>query len=448
MGPRLVLKAMPDLDVADRSCPLALLPMSAPVAASVTSTLPPPAVPPRRVTIPPGMIPGLRDFPALDLRLWWLALARLIVNAGFAAVMPFLAMHLAVERKLPVLTVGAMWTVVGLAGAATTWLAGQVSDRLGRRRVLIAAMIVRSVNLAALGYALQVHASFAAIVALSVLNGAMRAFYDPAAMAIVAALCRKDERVAAFSLQRVGGSLGWTIGPLAATLVTGLPFHALFYAAAPLTLLGALAVATVPGAAEGAGKHAASKTKVDRWAVLHDAAFVRFLWATLAFFVLQTQMYHMLAVHAARTLHLDRSQVGALFVVNGILVVLVQLPIVRLISRIGTARALVIGSLGYLVAYTGVGLAVGFLSLVICVAIATLCEILAAPAHQARATAFAPPDAVAAYAGTAGLVQGVAQTVGPLLGSVLIDVATPAFGWPLLASAGLVAALGFRKRPA
>jgi MFS family permease len=394
------------------------------------------------------MIPGVRDFPALDLRLWWLALARLIVNAGFAAVMPFLAMHLAVERNLPVLSVGAMWTVVGLAGAATTWLAGQVSDRLGRRRVLIAAMSLRSINLAALGYALQVHAAFPVIVGLSVMNGAMRAFYDPAAMSIVASLCRKEERVAAFSLHRVGGSLGWTIGPLAATLVTGLPFHVLFYAAAPLTLLGALAVATVPGGRTDGGGHAPNKPKVDRWSLLRDAAFVRFLWATLAFFVLQTQMYHMLAVHAARSLHLDRGQVGALFVVNGILVVLVQLPIVRLISRIGTARALVMGSLGYLVAYTGVGLASGFVSLVSCVAIATLCEILAAPAHQARATALAPPDAVSGYAGMAGFVQGIAQTLGPLLGSVLIDVVTPTFGWPLLATAGLVAALGFRKRPA
>src|SRR6185436_13959801 len=46
----------------------------------------------RRVTIPAAMSPILRDFPELDRRIWILAAARVIVTAGFAAVMPFLAM--------------------------------------------------------------------------------------------------------------------------------------------------------------------------------------------------------------------------------------------------------------------------------------------------------------------------------------------------------------------
>ena len=82
---------------------------------------------------------------------------------------------------------------------------------------------------------------------------------------------------------------------------------------------------------------------------------MRFLLATLPFFVLQTQMYHMLPLYAAKYLGLDRTQVGSLFVVNGILVVLVQLPAVGLIRRIGTAGALVLGSFGYVVAYVGRG---------------------------------------------------------------------------------------------
>jgi MFS family permease len=395
----------------------------------------------RKITIPVAV---LRDFPALDLRIWLLAAARFVVTAGFAAVMPFLAMHLAVERQIPILRIGALWTIVGLTSASMQWVAGELTGRLGRRRLLLAAMVMRSLNLAALGFAIGAHAPFLVIGVLCVINGAMRAFYDPAASAVVAELCSRDERVAAFSLHRVGSSLGWAAGPLCVTFARETSYSAFFYAAAPITLLAAGAVALIPRSGPLMPRPPL------RWAQIaefrHDAKFMRFLAATLAFFVLQTQMYHMLPIYAAKTLGLDRAQVGTLFVANGLLVVVVQLPAVRFIRRVGTAGALVLGSLGYLLAYGGVAAARGYLSLFACVLVATLCEIVAVPAHQARLTALAPIDNVASYAGIAGLVQGLAQTTGPLVGSFLVALLPSGLGWLLFAVFGTAAALGFRRQ--
>jgi MFS family permease len=395
----------------------------------------------RRVTIPAIV---LGDAPALDRRIWLLAGARFVVTAGFAAVMPFLAIHLAVERHIPILHIGVLWTVVGLVSASMQWLAGQVTDRVGRRRVLLAAMLVRSLNLAVLGWAVGARASFATIGALSVVNGAMRAFYDPAASAVVAALCGREQRVAAFSLHRVGSSLGWTAGPLVVTFVPATSYAGLFYVAAPLTLLAAVVVARIRETGP------ITRPAPVRWRELadfrRDTKFVRFLVGTLPFFVLQTQMYHILPIYAAKHLGLDRAQVGSLFVINGVLVVLLQLPTVRFIHRTGTAGALVLGSLGYVAAYAGVGLAPGYVALFCCVVVATLCEIVAVPAHQARVTALAPIDNVAGYVGIAGLVQGLAQTSGPAVGSVMIELVSPHVGWALLGLLGVAAAASFRRR--
>jgi MFS family permease len=385
----------------------------------------------------------IRDFPELDVRIWLLAAARFVVTAGFAAVMPFLAMHLAVERQFPILRIGALWTLVGLCSASMQWVAGELTGRLGRRKVLLAAMVLRSLNLVALGWAIGGHASFPVIAVFCVINGTMRAFYDPAASAVVAELCSRDERVAAFSLHRVGSSLGWAAGPLCVTFAHDTSYSAFFYVAAPITLLAAGAVALIPKSGP------LMPRPPRRWAQIaefrHDTKFVRFLGATLAFFVLQTQMYHILPIYAAKHLGLDRGQVGTLFVANGLLVVVVQLPAVRFIRRVGTAGALVLGSLGYLVAYGGVAAASSYLWLFGCVLVATLCEIVAVPAHQARLTALAPVDNVAGYAGIAGLVQGLAQTTGPLIGSFLIDFVPGGFGWLVLALLGTAAALGFRR---
>jgi MFS family permease len=395
----------------------------------------------RRVTIPAVV---LRDFPELDHRIWLLAGARFIVTAGFAAVMPFLAMHLAVERHIPVLRIGALWTVVGIVSSAMQWVAGETTDRFGRRRMLLGAMLLRSANLVGLGWAVGHHASFSTIGVLCVVNGAMRAFYDPAASAVVAALCLPSERVAAFSLHRVGSSLGWAAGPLAVTFSPEAAYSAIFYVAAPLTLLAAIAVAMIPETGPTVPRPPIS------WSQLRDLrrdhVFMRFLSATFVFFVMQTQLYHIMPIYAAKHLGLDRSQVGTLFVANGVLVVVVQLPAVRFIRKIGTAGALGLGSLGYILAYGGAGLATGYLGLVACVVVATLCEIVASPAHQARVTALAPGDNVASYAGVSGLVTGLAQTIGPIVGSFLIELISPRVGWGLIALLGIVAAYGFRRR--
>jgi MFS family permease len=398
----------------------------------------------RRVTIPAAIAPVLREFPELDRQIWVLAVARLIVTAGFATVMPFLAMHLAVERRIPVLTIGLLWTAVGVSSSVSQWLSGQVADRIGRRRVMLTAMALRSVNLAALGYAIGAHAALPVIAGLCLINGAMRAFYDPVASAVVASLATSEERVAAFSLHRVGSSLGWAAGPLAATLASGFSYQVMFYVAAPLTLLAAVAVSQIP---ETRPDHPRPKLHLKELVAFgHDRVFTRFLAATFAFYLLQTQMYHIMSIYAAKHVGLDRAQVGTLFTLNGLLVVLIQLPAVRYIRRVGTRGALVLGSLGYTVAYAGCAMAGSYLPLLACVALVTLSEIVAVPAQQATVTELAPPEKVAGYAGLYGLIQGAAQTAGPILGTCLIEFVSPQGAWLLLAALGGIAALGYRKR--
>jgi DHA1 family multidrug resistance protein-like MFS transporter len=396
------------------------------------------------VTIPAAVAPLLREFPELDRRLWILAAARVIVTAGFAAVMPFLAMHLAVARHIPVLKIGLLWTAVGICSSVTQWFCGQVVDRIGRRRVMLAAMALRSANLAGLGYAIGTDASFEVIGLLCLFNGAMRAFYDPAASAVVASLAAPEERVAAFSLHRVGSSIGWAAGPLTAALASGFDYQVLFYVAAPVTLLAALAVATIPETRPEGPRPRLRLPSLASFA--QDRTFVRFLAATFVFYLLQTQMYHIMAIYAAKHVGLDRGQVGTLFALNGVLVVLIQLPAVRYIRHLGTRGALLLGSLGYSAAYAACSIATSYPPLLACVALVTLSEIIAVPAQQATVTGMAPRDKVASYAGLFGFVQGAAQTAGPILGTCLIEFVSPSGAWLLLSALGLLAAVGYRAR--
>src|ERR1700710_615735 len=107
---------------------------------------------PRRTILSRAALALLSDFRNLDRRVFILAAARLVVTLGFSAVLPYLGVTLHKERGVSLQTVGAIWTASGLAGAAMQWVAGEITDRVGRRPVLITAMLIRTVNLAALGY--------------------------------------------------------------------------------------------------------------------------------------------------------------------------------------------------------------------------------------------------------------------------------------------------------
>jgi len=386
----------------------------------------------------------LREFRTLDPRIWILAVARLVVTFGFSMVMPFLAFQLSKEPGTSAAAIGFIWTASGVAGMAAQWGGGGLADRLGRRRLILGTLVVRGANLALLGLAIAQHQPLPIVGVLCVANGVLRGFFDPVASAMTADLSTGEQRVAAFSLQRVGLNIGWAAGPAVGALAQrlGTSYAQLFYLAAPLTLISALTVARIPET------RAASATRTrfsDLFHIPADPAFLRFLAATFAFFLLQVQLYQTLSIFAARALHLSREQVGWFYSTNGLLVVALQVPAFYYIRRIGTQRALVVGSLLYAAAYASCWLATGFWPLLSSVAVITLAEMVSAPAQLTTSTSMAPPDRVGAYSGLYGLTQAAGQSLGPLIGGALFDRFGDRRIWLVLPLFGVIAALGYRR---
>ena len=118
---------------------------------------------------------------------------------------------------------------------------------------------------------------------------------------------------------------------------------------------------------------------------------MRFLVATVFFYILQVQLYQTLSIYAAESLHLgpaadrpallaERADGGVPPDAGGRLHPAHRTP----------ARALVLGCLGYAASYAAVGLATGYVTLLVCVGFVTFAEIVTAPAQQTAITAMAP----------------------------------------------------------
>jgi len=394
-------------------------------------------------------LPLLSDFRALDRRVFILAFARLVVTLGFAAVLPYLAVTLQQERGVPKLVVGLIWTTSGLAGGAMQWVAGEITDRIGRRRVLLSAMVVRALNLLAMGWELLHQGPIVVIGALCVLNGVLRAFFEPVASAMVADLAPREQRVAAFSLQRIGLNIGWAVGSMSmvATQAIHLTYGHIFYISAGITLVAAVAASRVDETSR-AGRHVSVRPPwrpADLKFYLSDRRFRLFLAATFLFFLLQAQLYVPLSIYAVSHLHFSLGGVSHLYTANGVIVVLLQVPAFYYIRRAGTERVLVVGALAYAASYALCGLVVHEWQLLLCVGAITLAEIISAPAQQTTATTLAPADRIGAYAGLYGFTQAAGQALGPSVGTALLDTLPDRIAWPLVGLCGVAAAYLYHR---
>src|SRR5690606_5488725 len=95
---------------------------------------------------------------------------------------------------------------------ANAW-AGSLSDRIGRRPLITGSLFVRSAFIAVLGTQIIFDAPLWTLALNMVITSALRGCFEPVAYALVSDVCKDEQRIAAFGLQRMGTNLGWAVGP-------------------------------------------------------------------------------------------------------------------------------------------------------------------------------------------------------------------------------------------
>jgi MFS family permease len=365
----------------------------------------------------------LAPYRGLPRRVWAIAGLRAINTFGFSMVMPFMAMYLVTERDLPAKVGGTMYLLAGLAAAFSQGIAGELADRLGRRRLMAGALALRAANMIALGLAVHGHASIHALGALIVVNGVLRASFEPAAQAALVDAVDEQNRVAAFGLQRMGVNLGWAMGPaLGGAFAHGGGYGLLFFVSAPVLVgasLWASRLSDVPRPVPAASLR--WRRDVVRKALRQYPAFFVCLGFALVGATLTNQLFSTLTIFLRAELGWSEGGIGSIYTINGILVILLQVPAVALIERGGARVALVAGPLLYALAFVGFGLSTGYGAFAACIAVLTLGEILYSPALSDLAAHLGDPQRMGRAFGLFGLAQTLGVSMGPLVGGAVFD---------------------------
>jgi MFS family permease len=333
--------------------------------------------------------------------------------------------------------VGLLFLLAAPVAAVANYLSGHLSDRLGRKRPIIASFLASSVNLTALSL-LGGHMMIA--FGLIVVQGIIGAPAYSLDRVLVADLVPDgDDREAAYATLRVATNLAAFIGPPVAALLIHLGGWTSFLLGA--AALGVLGAAVTAGFLPATGWMRRGQPQAGSLRlVLRDRPFVLLLVSTLLGFFVYCGFETVLPVIAVSSYGLSASAWGLLVVISPLLVVLFQLRLTRVASRIPVAprlaTALLVMSLPFLAL-----VASGQVAVIAAVIVAFVVgEMLWMPTSQAVAAQLAPAPTRGTYFGALAAMTGPAWTLAPLIALQLRARIGVGSVWILFTAIGLAAA--------
>ncbi|MDP2918596.1 MAG: MFS transporter [Dehalococcoidia bacterium] len=383
----------------------------------------------------------LKRFPP---GVWLMTAVDTFITIGFSIALPFLALYLHKERGLPMSVVGMLFLISGLCTAATNIYGGILSDRLGRRRLFIVITTVSIFAYAALALLTGYNAPVWVIALVYIAARSIIGTINPTVMAIVADLTPKDRLTETYAFIRVGGNIGFALGPaIGGYLMTVVSYGWLLGVSALTCLIVAVLVYFFLRESFVAGKD-----RVDFKSMVAITLDRYFLVFTIFAILLTLSVAHLgstLSVFAVERVGFTTAQYGLLLTANGIMVAVTQYPVAYLVNKLSRARGLILGSLLYAAGYLTMGWVTGFSWALVSMVIITAGEVTFSPISSSIVAESAPADKRGRYMGFFALSQTIGFSISPLFGGVLLDLfpANPIALWGIIASVGLVAAVGF-----
>ncbi|MDN4094314.1 MFS transporter [Brevibacillus agri] len=354
-----------------------------------------------------------------DTTIWIRVIGTVLTTFAGFMLRPFLAFYL-YDRMDGNLLVAAMVTSLQpLTSIISGYFAGSLSDRYGRKPLMIAALAIEAISMAGYIWA----ESIFAFATLTVLNGIGASLFWPAASAQITDVVPEEKRSEVFALLHTALNLGAAAGPLIGVAIYKVnPAIAFGICSCMLFVYALLLFWKVPETLPDHIRAQASRSaKTDQAPRLKLAEHPTLIWMTLAAVpvsLLYSQVEIILPQHL-RTQYTDFLSVFAtLMTINGVLVVCCQIAIAKYAERFPAHWVILTAYLFLACVGFGYGWAPGFLILVLAEVLFTIGEMLYGPQIQKAISVMAPEEYRGRYFAIFGANWGITGTIGPSVGAV------------------------------
>jgi MFS family permease len=367
--------------------------------------------------------------------------------AGFSVVMPFLAIYLHDRVGVPMSYVGLIFLASSATGAIGQVAGGEIADKFGRKNVMVFAQGTRAGIFVIISLVIATQMDLLLIAVLVICSSLVGNIFEPASNAMIADVVSPGKRLEAYGLLRIGVNIGWALGPLIGGFLAAVSYSSLFLLTAVTS--GTVALIMTLGVEEsmrgGGAREGFSFRDLGR--IRGNKRFVFFCAMSFLLFIVVAQMSTTYSVFSTDVVGVSEVEIGYLFTINGVLVVLLQLPMARYLTKFKMSTVIAVGALVYAAGYFLVAFAQDFLFLAFCMFVITMGENTTSPSSMNLVANMSPEKERGRYMGIFGLSTSFGYSLAPFIGGVLLDVTVgaPALLWGIIAIFGIVSAIGYLR---
>jgi MFS family permease len=324
--------------------------------------------------------------------------------------------------------VGLCLTFGAAIAVAASPVVGHLSDLLGARGLYAALMLLEAVGIAVLAWSPSLAVFLVAVTAIAISDIGQRS----AQGVVIVGLLPPARRVHVRAVLRVGANIGYAAGGAAGGAVLAFDEPA-GYVAALLAASGGLTIVTamilrLPAVAAAAPEHRGKP-----WAVFRDRSYLAFMTLNGILNIHNTMLGVAIPLWVAVATDAPAWVVSVLFVLNVVVVVLLQIRLSRgteLVAGAATAgrrAGLLLSLAAILLAVSDVSSQPVTIGLLLAAVLAhTLGEILESASAWGVSFAVAPPALTGQYQGALAMGRGVGDLIGPYL----LTAVAVSWGWP------------------
>jgi MFS family permease len=377
-------------------------------------------------------------------KFWVVAGASFVDVVGRTLIMPFFTLYVTQKFEVGMTQAGILLATFSVSGFVGNMIGGALTDRLGRRAMILFGLVFSAVSSIAMGLVSELRVFYV----LAVVVGLLSDVAGPAHGAMIADLLPEEKRAEGFGMLRVVANMAWIIGPTIGGLLATRSYLLLFVLDAVCSSITALIVfrlipETRPQAAHLARQESLAQTFVGYRLALRDAPYVGFLLASIAMNLVYLQLYSTFSVFL-RDVHGAGPRVyGLLMSMNATTVVLLQFWITRTLRAYSPMLMMALGTAFYMVGFSMYAFIAGLPLFALAMLLITIGEMIVMPVSQALVARFAPAEMRGRYMAVFALCWQVPSAVGPWAAGIILDNFDPRLIWVLCGGISAVAIAGF-----
>ena len=375
-------------------------------------------------------------------RQYWLMITGIVfATAGGSMIWPFLLIYASGKLDMPLSTVAALISINAGTGLLSSFIAGTLADKIGRKVVMNF-----SLTMTGLTYFLLMRAeTYPQFVVLMVMIGLSNPLYQVGADAMLADMIPSEKRTDAFAINRIANNAAFALGPAIGGFLATRSYDFAFYGAgtgfliysvllfflARETLNKSTVDTLVPNSrAEGYGR------------VFQDRGYMAFVALVSLGLIAPTMLWILMPVYAKTNYGIPEALYGWIPTTNALMCVFVQYSVTSITRRHPTLSVLAAGMLIYSLGVGSVALMSSFWGFWLSMVILTFGELTLVPTASKYVADLAPADLRGRYMSIHLLGWGVARTLSPIIGGFLNDNIAPRAIWIGGLLIGLTSTLG------